>query len=263
MSYPGTMANKLYQHLNGVNGMFIFTTKFSKRKAIVAVLILAAVLIAVILIAGAIGRSNASKTKEAASLSAVVKNNDQRVNYLNSLGWEVDKSPLEEQKVIIPREFSDVYKKYNDIQKSQGFDLQRYGGIEAQRYTYRVHNYPGASGNVVADLIVYRNEIIAGDVQSNAFDGFMVGLRYPRTLQPSPSTGPLTTASPNAPIPSPKPTAANPNAANPSAAASAKPNAANPGAANPSAKPNAAAPSATKTGALTSDASAIGQKTGT
>ena len=252
--------------------MFIFTTKFNKKKAIVAVLILAAVLIAVILIAGAIGRSNASKAKETASLAAVVKNNDQRVNYLKSLGWEVDKSPLEEQKVIIPREFSDVYKKYNEIQKSQGFDLQRYGGIEAQRFTYKVHNYPGAAGNVVADIIVYRNEVIAGDVQSNAFDGFMVGLRYPRAV-PSPSMGPLVTASPNAakqsaaPLVTASPNAANPSAKPSAASPSAKPNAANPSAkpnaANPSAKPNAANPSAAKTGALTSDASATGQKTGT
>ena len=32
---------------------------------------------------------------------------------------------------------------------------------------------------VVADIIVYRNRVIAGDIQSNALDGFMVGLKYP------------------------------------------------------------------------------------
>jgi hypothetical protein len=200
--------------------MYIFTTKFNKKKAVIAVLVLAAVLIAVILIAGAVGRSNASKAKETASLSAVVKNNDQRVNYLNSLGWEVDKNPLEEQKVVIPREFSDVYKNYNEIQKSQGFDLARFGGIEAQRYTYKVLNYPDATGSVVADIIVYKNQIIAGDVQSNAFDGFMVGLKFPKQAPASPNAA----ASPSAALPSASlpsaaaPTAANPNAANPNTA---------------------------------------------
>lgn len=163
--------------MNGVSGMFIFTTKFSKRKAILAVLILAALLVAVILVAGAFGKS--TNTKEAAALSAVVKTNDQRVKYLNALGWEVETSPLEEQSVVIPREFSEVYQKYNDIQLAQGFDLSRFGGIEASRYTYNVLNYPNATGHVVADLLVYKNEVIAGDVQSNAFDGFMVGLRFP------------------------------------------------------------------------------------
>ena len=228
--------------------MYIFTTKFNKKKAVIAVLVLAAILIAVILIAGAVGRSNASKAKETASLSAVVKNNEQRVNFLNSLGWEVDKNPLEEQKVVIPREFSSVYKNYNEIQKAQGFDLQRYGGIEAQRYTYKVHNYPGASSNVVADIIVYKNQIIAGDIQSNAFDGFMVGLKYPKSAPISPNAA----ASPSAALPSAAlPSAAVPTAANPSAA---NPNAANPNAANPNtADPNAADPNAPKTDALTSD----------
>jgi hypothetical protein len=233
MSYLGTTANKLNHQGDGVNGMYIFTAKFNKRKAVLAVLVLAAVLIAIILIAGGISRSNASKAKETAALSAVVKNNDQRVKYLNTLGWEVDKNPLEEQKVVIPREFSSVYKNYNEIQKAQGFDLSRYGGIEARRYTYKVLNYPQVSGHVVADIIVYRNEIIAGDVQSNAFDGFMVGLKYPKQA-PTPK---VSTAPPTA-----NPTAANPNA-------EASPNAAK----QNDTKPNAGAPNAAKSDALTSD----------
>jgi hypothetical protein len=34
---------------------------------------------------------------------------------------------------------------------------------------------------VVADIIVYRNRIIAGDVQSAALDGFMTGLGFPKS----------------------------------------------------------------------------------
>lgn len=190
--------------------MFIFTTKFNKKKAVLAVLILAAILIGIILIAGSIDRAN-SNSKETAALSAVVKNNDQRVKYLNTLGWEVDKKVLEEQKVVIPRDFTDVYKKYNDIQIAQGFDLKKFGGIEATRYTYKVLNYPEVTGSVVVDLIIYRNEVIAGDVQSNALDGFMVGLRYPKpAASPSPSAALPSAANPSGAAP----TAANPNAAN-------------------------------------------------
>lgn len=227
--------------------MFIFTAKFNKKKALLAVLVLAAILIAVILIAGSADRSAA---KETAALSAVVKNNDQRVKYLNSLGWEVDKAPVEEQKVVIPREFPEVYKKYNELQLSQGFDLSKYGGIEATRYTYKVLNYPKATGNVVADIIIYRDEVIAGDVQSNALDGFMAGLEFPKSLTmntPKPSAASPTAANPSAALPTAaNPSAASPTAANPSAASptTTKPNAASPTAANPS---------AAKTGALTSD----------
>lgn len=165
--------------------MFIFTAKFNKKKAILAVLALAAVLIAVILIAG--GGDNAkdnANASETAALSAVVKNNEQRVNYLKALGWEVEQNVLEQQKIVIPREFSEVYKNYNEIQQEQGFDLSKYGGSEAVRYTYRILNYPGATGTVVADIIVHKNEIIAGDVQSNALDGFMAGLEFPKTDVP-------------------------------------------------------------------------------
>jgi hypothetical protein len=157
--------------------MFIFTAKFNKKKAVAAVLALAVILVAIILIAGSLGKDNA---KETASLTAVVKNNEQRVAYLNSLGWEVEPEPIEEQAVVIPREFTSVYKDYNELQMSQGFDLSKYGGIEATRYTYKVLNYPNATGNVVADIIVYRSEVIAGDVQSNTLDGFMAGLKYPQ-----------------------------------------------------------------------------------
>jgi len=48
--------------------------------------------------------------------------------------------------------------------------------MEAVRYTYKVLNYPNAE-NVVADIIVFRNEVIAADVQSTSLDGFMHGLK--------------------------------------------------------------------------------------
>ena len=159
--------------------MFILTAKFNRKKAVAIVLALAVLLIVIILIAANTGKHD--NANEAAALSAVVKNNEQRINYLNALGWEVDKNALDEQKVIIPQDFTDVYVEYNTLQKAQGFDLTKYGGLEAMRYTYEVLNYPGATGTVVADIIVYRNEVIAGDVQSNALDGFMVGLEYPKT----------------------------------------------------------------------------------
>ncbi len=164
--------------------MFIFTAKFNRKKAIAIVLALAVLLIVIILIAANTGNNSnnsVNDANDAAALSAVVKNNEQRVNYLNALGWEVEKEAIEEQEVVIPREFNDVYTNYNALQKAQGFDLSEYGGLEAMRYTYKVLNYPDATGTVVADIIVYRNEVIAGDVQSTALDGFMVGLEYPKT----------------------------------------------------------------------------------
>lgn len=161
--------------------MFIYTAKFSKKKAIIAVLILAAVLCGIIFLAGLRQNdsSSAADGAEAVTLSAVVKNNKQRVKFLESLGWEVSAEPIEQQDIIIPTDFGTVYDEYNALQLAQGFDLSDYCGCEAVRYTYTVTNHPKGDDSVVADIIVYRNQIIAGDVQSVALDGFMDGLKFP------------------------------------------------------------------------------------
>ncbi|MDR0862879.1 MAG: DUF4830 domain-containing protein [Oscillospiraceae bacterium] len=156
--------------------MIVFSAKFNKKRAVIAVLVLAIILLSAILVAG---RAHADKQETQTSLSATVKDNESRIKYLNAQGWEVEAEPIEEQTVVIPREFSSVYEQYNKLQLEQGFDLSQYGGIEAVRYTYRVTNYPDAGVSAVVDLIVYNNAVIAGDVQSNALDGFMVGLKYP------------------------------------------------------------------------------------
>ncbi len=155
--------------------MFIITAKLDKRKLLIAALIALVVVVAAVLI------FSGGDSAEAASLSAVVKSNEQRVNYLKSFGWEVGDEPMEEQSVTIPREFKGAYSDYQELQRSQGFDLAKYSGLEATRYTYEVKNHPRATSNVVADIIVYRNEVIAGDIQCVSADGFMEGLKFPKT----------------------------------------------------------------------------------
>ncbi|MBR5381959.1 MAG: DUF4830 domain-containing protein [Oscillospiraceae bacterium] len=155
--------------------MFVYTAKFSRGKAVALVLLLGAVLCCLILFAG--GRS----AKSAGAFSAVVRDNEQRVAFLESLGWKIGREPLEEQTVVIPQQFGEVYGQYNELQRAQGFDLTKYAGCEATRYSYEVTNYPGEEGTVVADMIVYRGRVIAGDVQSAAIDGFMQGLAYPKS----------------------------------------------------------------------------------
>ncbi len=155
--------------------MFVVTAKMSKRKAVVGVLILAAVLCALVLIAAKAGR----KAGAASPLSAA--SSEERISLLAGYGWEVEPEPIETQEIVIPRDFPKVYEDYNDIQLAQGFDLSEYRGLEATRYTYRILNYPGPDCGAVADIIVCRGILIAGDVQSASLDGFMHGLEYPKT----------------------------------------------------------------------------------
>ncbi len=164
--------------------MFMVTAKLDRRKVIGGALALAVLIAAAVLIFNGGGES-----ETAAKINATVKSNTQRVKYLESLGWQVETEPVEEQTVTIPRDFSEVYEDYNALQKSQGFDLKKYAGLEAVRYTYEVKNHPTATGRVVADMIVYRNKVIAADIQSlSAENGSMDGIKFPAS--PGPETTP-------------------------------------------------------------------------
>ena len=99
-----------------------------------------------------------------------------RVEYLAALGWIVDGATETLQSVVLPRTFDPVFSDYNDLQRSQGFDLRPYAGLECTVCTYFVTDYEAASP-VVAVLYLYRNRVIAGDIHTTAMDGFMHGIR--------------------------------------------------------------------------------------
>ncbi|MFY9382245.1 MAG: DUF4830 domain-containing protein [Eubacteriales bacterium] len=105
-----------------------------------------------------------------------VKTNADRIAFLQSFGWEVDPEPVEEAKVTIPAEFDRVFESYNAIQKQQGLDLSKYKNRDMTRYTYKVLNYPNYDGTVYANILVYRNRVVAGDICSADVNGFIKGL---------------------------------------------------------------------------------------
>ncbi len=105
-----------------------------------------------------------------------VKTNAERIALLKSYGWEVEETPAEEAKITIPAEFDSVMENYNAIQKSQGFDLSKHKNRDMTRYTYRITNYEGYEGTVYANLLVYKNRIVGGDICSSDVNGFIHGL---------------------------------------------------------------------------------------
>ena len=96
----------------------------------------------------------------------------------------MDPEPAEVVELVVPKAFDDVYTAYNDMQKEQGYDLIKYQGKRAKRYTYVVYNYPGYEGGVRLNLVVQGNRIIAGDVCSLELDGFMHGFALPSGEMP-------------------------------------------------------------------------------
>ena len=101
--------------------------------------------------------------------------NSYRVEFLNSCGLIVKPDP-EEQEITIPGAFGDIYSAYNEIQLSQGFDLEKYKGRAAVLYSYSVLNCPGYAENVTANLIVCDGRLIACDISLNEENGFTKAL---------------------------------------------------------------------------------------
>ena len=151
--------------------MLVMTAKVDKKKiAIVLACIIAAVALLFVLLGG--------NSEPAATTGAVtVASNDDRVNFLSGFGWEVTTSPVESGQVRIPEETTEVFDRYNALQKSQGYDLSQYAGKSVMRYVYKVNNYPGATEPVYATLLVYKKQIIGGDITNTAPDGTVCGFK--------------------------------------------------------------------------------------
>ena len=95
--------------------------------------------------------------------------------FLGQFGVTVDPTALEEEEIKIPDTFDKVYMGYNEIQRAQGLDLSKYKNKKVTRYTYKVTNYEGYEGEVYANLLVWRDKVIGGDVCSADVNGFVHG----------------------------------------------------------------------------------------
>lgn len=100
--------------------------------------------------------------------------------FLAQFGWETDPTPVESTTVTIPAEFDKVFAAYNEMQRAQGLDLSKHAGRVVQRYTYRVTNYKGYEGGVLANLLVYRGRVIGGDLCATEAGGFLHGFEKPQ-----------------------------------------------------------------------------------
>ena len=113
----------------------------------------------------------AEPPKSYLGLDNIAETSQQRVRFLNTLGYDVSPDSEESESIRIPIEFGDVYNNYNELQKRKGTDLLDYRGAECVRYTYCE-----SGSDLRCNLIVYQNRIIGGDVCTAALDGEMRNL---------------------------------------------------------------------------------------
>lgn len=160
--------------------MFIYSFRASTLKFLGIISVTLVALIAIIafvpIYAEGIGSANNTTTAGGVEISYEnVKSSADAVNFISQFGWTVDGGNAEVQKVTIPEEFDKVFAAYNEIQKAQGLDLSKYKKKELTRYTFEVTNYQGYEGKVYANVLVYRNKVVGGDICSADVSGFVHG----------------------------------------------------------------------------------------
>ena len=127
--------------------MMIQAVRLTRKKAALAVILAGAVMAALILLLGR-GGSPAQQDRP------LLTSNAERVAYLQELGWEVVEEPVTTLQFLLPPQLKGDYVAYNDLQKSQGFDLEACCGKQVTRYTYTVSNYPQRPDGVQLNLYV-------------------------------------------------------------------------------------------------------------
>ena len=167
--------------------MMVMTTKVDFKKILLILAAVVGVIVGLILLL--------QKEEPAAqTATAAVSNNDARVKFLTDFGWEVTTSPKESGQVKIPEDASEVFDRYNALQKSQGYDLSQYAGKTVMRYVYQINNFPGATEPVYATVLVHKNQIIGGDITNTSAKGVIQG--FQKSGDPVAESVPLESAAP-------------------------------------------------------------------
>ena len=159
----------------------VLTAKVDFKKLIIILAAAAALILALLLLVG-------GKEETVQTAAPNMSGNDGRVQFLKDLGWEVAASPVESTQVRIPEETSEVFDRYNTLQKGQGYDLSQYGGKKVMRFVYKIENYPGATAPVYATMLVYKNQLIGGDITDTSPGGKIQGFHMPPAVESSPTT---------------------------------------------------------------------------
>ena len=128
--------------------------------------------LAALLLAGCFGGNKETEVITAAT-------NEERVAYLEALGWQVEPEPVETLQIKLPSDLKG-YEDYLTLQTEQGLPFADCGGKVVCRYTYRVTNYPGGRRDAQVNLLQCDGAVVAGDVVLLGEDGGVFGLEFPK-----------------------------------------------------------------------------------
>ena len=145
----------------------------TRRRMALMSLALGLVIGAALMLAGCFGGD-----KEVEVITAAA--NEERVAYLESLGWQVEPQPIETLDLQLPEKLEGEWDAYAKLQKGQGLPFSEFAGQAVKRYTYTVTNYPEIPQGVQANLYLWGDQIIGGDVIFTGQGGFQTDLAFPK-----------------------------------------------------------------------------------
>ena len=102
---------------------------------------------------------------------------EDRMAFLESLGWQADPETEEANSVKIPDCSEGAMADYNALMQKGGYDLSDYEGKKVDQYQYQLNNYPDCEQTVWVTLYVWQGRVIGGDIHTASLDGFMHELR--------------------------------------------------------------------------------------
>ncbi len=105
--------------------------------------------------------------------------NQQRIEYIESFGWNTGLTHCGLEEVRIPVNFDELYEEYNDLQKKQGFDLRRYRAHSVKKYTYEITRSDDDPVPLYANILVENGVIIGADITSAEAEGMITVLAEP------------------------------------------------------------------------------------
>ncbi len=134
-------------------------------KKTIAVLLLAIIAAAVIIVVKSVHAADKKTVAEFDGSAAY--------DYISSFGVCADDGGLVTDEITVPEYFGDVYKNYNDVQLSQGFDLAKYKGCTLKRFTFPLSDRE----NAFAEVLSYNGAVVGADVYSTSADGTISALK--------------------------------------------------------------------------------------
>ncbi len=95
--------------------------------------------------------------------------------YFNSYGWEIDVNSVVYSRYVFTDKNNPQFLSYNELQLKQGYDLMNFIGVELDKYSVRILNFPSDenSDSYYGTVFFYDGLAVAGDIYDARLNGYM------------------------------------------------------------------------------------------